>query len=705
MTLKNSFIKLQIEDIKRRIWTIALSMLAFIVLLPIICALNISNFQGRGTPEWQMLQLRGVVGPSNYVIIAATIICAVVCGLSGFFYLHSRKKVDFYHSIPVRRERLFFTSYLNGVLIYFIPYVLNLLFSLIILSINHYLDADILLAAISGVGINLLFFCLTYTLTIIAVMLTGNLIISICGTAVFLLYVPSVKDLIKALYQSFFATFANYTDNKNTSFLSPIESYINVATQNIKGNDYVFSIILSIAATILLIGGALFLYKQRSSEAAGKSMAFGISKPIIKFLLVVPISLGGGILLRSIVTFGYDAWFSFGVVFAFIVSYGLIQVLFEFDIRSVFHHKLQMLLSAVVILSIALILRFDVFGYDNYLPEEDEIQSMSVSMSGIDQGINHYEIVDGNLMYQNTYNYELSKMELTNFQAAYDLAEMGVKNSFKKGDRNDYNAHYWNNDVFTYYVKYTLNSGRQVYRCYGITLEESRDSLSEIYSDQAYKNVHFPIYQWEESDIDEIRVSYYTDILNYDSNGTDSKEGINFSLSGDSLSQLVEIYKTELSGVKLEELETESPVIELSFKLGDYTYDNYCVYPSCVKTLAFLEEHGFDVKKGIEPENVVELTIYNYKRTQEVVSKDGVSAVSSVTVEPVTYKEQKDILQILPALVPTEYSQNNIMLIGVEDNVDVNMTYRFGDSGLVQNFGFSVRTDMLSEQVKKDLGL
>ncbi|MDF2510305.1 MAG: hypothetical protein K0S04_171 [Herbinix sp.] len=708
MILKNSFIKLQIEDLKRRVWSIALSMLAFIVLLPIFCALNISNFQSVSVEEleWIMLQLVGLVGPGNYLIITATIICAVICGLSGFFYLHSRKKVDFYHSIPVRRERLFFTCYLNGVLIYVIPYILNLIFSLIIIGVNHYLNAEILLAALSGVGINLLFFCLTYTLTIIAVMMTGNLIISICGTGVFLLYIPSVRELINSLCISFFATFANYSgSNKSSSFLSPIESYINIATQNIRGNDYIFSIITSVAVTIVLVGVALFLYKKRSSEAAGKSMAFKVSKPIIKFLLVVPLSLGGGILLRSIVTFGYDAWFVFGVIFAFIVSYGLIQVLFEFDIRSVFQHKRQMLLSAVIIAVIALVLRLDVFGYDDYLPEIGEVKSMSVSMTGMDQGLNYYEYVDGNLVYYNAFDYELSRMKLTNVQAAYDLAEMGVKNRIKKGDRNNYNAYYWNNDVYTYYVKYTLKSGREVYRSYGITLEESRNSLSKIYSDQAYKDVHFPIYQWQENDVDEVRVSYNTDILNYDSSGIDAKEGINFSLSGDSLSQLLDIYKAELSGVTLEEAEKEIPVIELSFQMSDYTYDNYYVYPSCIKTLTFLEERGFDVKKRVEPEKVLELTIYNFSKTQEVISKDGVSVVSNVTVEPVSYKEQRDILEILPALVPSEYSQNNRMLINVEENVEVNLTYRFGDSGLVQNFGFSVRKDSLPEQVKKDLGL
>lgn len=704
MTLKNSFIKLQIEDMKRRMWSVILSMLAFIVLLPIFCAIVISNFKGEDYSEWEKLQIIGFVGPGNYILIAATIICAIVCGLSGFYYLHSRKKVDFYHSLPVRRENLFFTSYLNGVLIYFIPYLINLLISLLILSVNHYMNTDIFAAAIKAVGINLLFFCMSYTITIIAVMMTGNLIISICGTGVFLLYVPVVRELKDALCASFFATYAHYTGGRNTSFLSPIESYINIADHNLKGNEYAWAIISSVVATIILLGCALLLYKKRSSEAAGKSMAFRLSKPIIKFLLVIPLSLGGGILLKSIVSSEHDGWFIFGTVFAFVVSYGLIQVLFEFDIRSSFGHWKQMLISAAVVGALAVVLRFDVFGYDGYLPELNDVESMSVSMSGIDQGIYNYELVDGKPEYRRTFEYELNKMKLTDVQAAYKMAEIGVKNRIKKKDRNDYYAYYSENNVFTYYVKYTLKSGREVYRCYGITLEECKDSLNEIYTDQAYKKVHYPIYKWQEKDIKEIWVNYVTELLNYDSKGTNSKEGINFSLSGDSLAQLFEVYKEELGKVTIEEVTQENPVIELTFKVGDQLLNHYYVYPSCVKTLAYLEQNGFDIKKSVLPENVVELTISNYKKTKTIILENGESTVS-MAAEPVTYTEQKDIIGILPALVQRDYSQFNKLLIGAEDNVDVNLTYRFGNSGLVQSFDYSIRKDKLPEQVKKDLGL
>mgnify|MGYP000296715247 CR=1 FL=1 len=55
------------------------------------------------------------------------ITAAVVIGVSSFAYLHNKKKVDFYHSIPVRREALFGAQFSGGIFIVGAAYGLNLL--------------------------------------------------------------------------------------------------------------------------------------------------------------------------------------------------------------------------------------------------------------------------------------------------------------------------------------------------------------------------------------------------------------------------------------------------------------------------------------------------------------------------------------------------------------------------------------------------
>ncbi len=52
----------------------------------------------------------------------AVIILAVTCGVSMFAYLHNRRKVDFYHSLPISRSRLFAVNYATGALCALVPY-------------------------------------------------------------------------------------------------------------------------------------------------------------------------------------------------------------------------------------------------------------------------------------------------------------------------------------------------------------------------------------------------------------------------------------------------------------------------------------------------------------------------------------------------------------------------------------------------------
>ena len=52
---------------------------------------------------------------------------AVVIGAAGFVYLHNQKKVDFYHSLSVRRQMLYLVYHVDGILILAVTYLIHLL--------------------------------------------------------------------------------------------------------------------------------------------------------------------------------------------------------------------------------------------------------------------------------------------------------------------------------------------------------------------------------------------------------------------------------------------------------------------------------------------------------------------------------------------------------------------------------------------------
>ena len=66
------------------------------------------------------------------------ILGAVIAGTAVFYYLHNRQRTDFYHSLPLSRTKLFTINYTAGALLVLLPYVINILFTLIVVAANGY---------------------------------------------------------------------------------------------------------------------------------------------------------------------------------------------------------------------------------------------------------------------------------------------------------------------------------------------------------------------------------------------------------------------------------------------------------------------------------------------------------------------------------------------------------------------------------------
>ena len=142
MTSKNLCFKLMKEDLKRRIWTVALLMLTLFFCIVIPVFYSGSRPMNEFTDALMWLndvrdEVWAIIGAENPFIVMTMIVAAIVCGVSGFSYLHVAKKVDFYHSIPVKREQLFLASYLNGILMMAAVYLLNLLIAMIGGTVRH----------------------------------------------------------------------------------------------------------------------------------------------------------------------------------------------------------------------------------------------------------------------------------------------------------------------------------------------------------------------------------------------------------------------------------------------------------------------------------------------------------------------------------------------------------------------------------------
>ena len=155
MTSRNLFFKLMREDLKHKLWAFGLAFLSFFFWMPVAAAMRIGDLLqqyerwiangttfGIGVTAEMRFQERlmsitlDTVGMSNILNGLTIGTAAIVMALTGFMYVHSRKQMDFYHSVPVRRELIFAAKFINGIIAVFSMYVLNLLFAIGVLAVN-----------------------------------------------------------------------------------------------------------------------------------------------------------------------------------------------------------------------------------------------------------------------------------------------------------------------------------------------------------------------------------------------------------------------------------------------------------------------------------------------------------------------------------------------------------------------------------------
>lgn len=678
MTSKNLCFRLMKEDMKRRVWTIALTVLGFVFTILIPTAIKCGEFR-------DCIVNTGFTVRSNYIqdgiirllrtgeaAVMALIIASLLWAVSGFHYLHNSKKVDFYHSLPIKRWQLFLAIYANGILIPAVIYLLILLPAVgIALQAGVGVDA-IGMVPWQGYVLHLIYYSLLYTTTVVAMMLTGNMVVALLGVTVFYSYGPAVIALALAYCNSWFHTFT-MTAQQERKFLlmlwysSPFANYIGSVGDFNSGLWYVHRLIAAALVTILLAAVSYVLYRLRPSEAAGKAMAFRQAQMPIKVLLVIPISVAFGIffyILRSHLT-----WLVFGTLCGIVLTHCLIEVIYHFDFRRLFAHKLHMAGCVGVSMLLMLAGYFDWYGYDTWVPEPGTVESAAISLYDKDEWVTYGQVdtmKSGNgrpyvyWNYKNRADYCYENMNMTDPSLAIELAQKGV-DSEKAGEK-DKSLGSYSRDMFM--VQFRLKNGKTAQRRYRIPVDEEITKLvCAIHDDEEYRQGAYPIMKQTKEDTAEVFVQQFGR----------TKE---IKMDSDTRGQLLEAYQEEWKSLTAETRGKDVPIGIIQFNTVDlaearkeyeehmdadasYYYDLsdqccYPIYPSFARTLKILEDEGFTFI-SLDETNVSKIRIEHYPIYNEVVTSDDGEVETLYEGGIRDYEGKEDLKMLLPALCYSEY--------------------------------------------------
>lgn len=631
MTSKNLFFKLIWQDFKKRIWCPILVFLAYFLGME-IRLLNYLEHMER-YPSYYDFSIKHYLAnnffapDTNYTVTYMTIVIGGVCALSGYAYLHSRKQLDTYHSMPVKREILFFSRYVSGFFMFLLPFAMHTLICLLLGVTNGAFSWHGFVNAMGFLVVQILSFLLIYSICIVAVCLTGNLIISILGFCVLSGYSTIISVLRDILYEKFYHTYLGSFGEQMWAF-SPIGMLLNLYEyaedyrEMNSGFSYrcmaSYTVVIIIAIIVFTMIGVA-LYKKRATEAAGKPIAFAITEPFIKAIVVLPLSIYCGLLIQEIVNSNSFGWLIFGIAFGFLVIALVMEVIFRLDIKCAFHHWKQLIFNGACLVLIIVVFKSDVLGYNTYVPSDKELSGCAVSIEGLlsisleerteHRGYEYTSALDYRFEHMNVID-NPSVMALARKASAdnlqytkYEYYE-GIEDSPEYKEIQEKEASY--REVA---FKYTKKNGKHVYRQYLIDIsdEATLNLLAEVFADSDYKLGAFPILTngWKKE---------YSHVV---CESNDFSQSV--KLSPERQAKLFEVYQSELLDLTLDEVMNEVPLGNLTFQLKGYNRneyggneEGYKIYPSFVATIELMKEYGFDYMKEFTAEQTKKIRVSRY---------------------------------------------------------------------------------------------
>lgn len=689
MTSKISYWVKWKENVKRRNWTFVLCLVTMLFALPgstaIVLNANMTSYRrslasGENVQwlEQRFLEMQNILakqaGFSEWMPFLAGFF-AVLFAVQGFSFLYSRKKMDLYMSVPVSAGKRYLLICLNGIAVFGLSYLVSLVLTWLVGAAFGLLTVTIVADSAAAFLVNMIGFTAMYQLALAAVMLCGNLMTALLGCGVLFFYEAAARFLFTGLQGEFFTNYCSYAKSQYVDriWLSPFMEYYVLSTQTYYSKGALVRsaqnsgrllqgtlILLGLAVVLALLSYVLF--RRRKTESYTQALAFPALKPVLELLLVVPFAVAVGTVVGNIAG-DMNGFLFAATVLAGLVGHALIRLIYERDLRAVLQNRALALFSVAVSVFVVCIFRFDLTGYDRYVPDTEEIESVSVTLEQDYRGFGSYAVPFGD-GYRPIYSELLENMnsgEADTIEAVRRMAKLwnDTKDQAKESEEKslqtarrelidgDCGEGNW------MIVRYHLKSGRDVYRRFYGNGEAEPEAMETILADESYRRIRYQIYG------EEFEESLHLMRMEYD----DGKQAQLYTLEPQAL---LNAYKADFADYGYRTIKEEDPCGILRFVLEDAGEDwdckwNYPVYESYENTIALLSENGIQVdavENLLTPEDVRDITVtyyhYEYRADEEKLFADQEIREQEIVI---TIEDPEEIGMILKAVYPEELAQ------------------------------------------------
>ena len=313
----------------------------------------------------------------NVFFLAVHFLAPIAASLAVYKYLHSPGSVAVMNSLPASRCKLFNSNYISGLLLSELP-MLAIGFVYLLLATPVYNSAGIDVFArieiLNWVMTSFLIIATIYTISVFAGAITGNTLYHFLGSLLFNGLVPVLYLFLIAYAQFYLWGFDS--SGLHMTLCAKFHPFTGVIMTEGDFTLLQVAFYLFVIAAVLVLSAVL--YNRRKMEKVGDALTWRSLEPFINWIFAF---LGMTLMGAYFYTIDNELPMLYvGGVIGFLILFFIGRMLVKKSFRIFNKRTMRSLLACLLICALLVCgFAFDLTGYENRVPKEASVESMSVN--------------------------------------------------------------------------------------------------------------------------------------------------------------------------------------------------------------------------------------------------------------------------------------------------------------------------------------
>ncbi len=457
--------------------------------------------------------------------------------IRAFGFMHTRRSVDLFHAIPVRRAPLLMGSYMAGLFSICVPLAASVGLTELV-CVYYQVPAPIGPVMFwEAFGVTALLMAAFLTMTVFLMVVSGTLVNYAISLAAVLFGWPCAVFIVNLTMSLFLPGYVSVLPSGVYTALCPFGAVYHVIPNTVyymlemlfpdvsfgEPGRYLISpffLLWWILFTLVLLGGSVFYYCRRKSECAENHFSFALARGCIRSLLSVGAGLGLGAVLG--VALDSNLLYLVGIVIGALFTHIIYQIIMVRSFRRMWLTIPAYVFTIICTGAFLYVLYNGGLGYVQRIPDPAQVEKVEFSLPAVagDEskdsylasyaGMNLYaKDDDWQGEFYPSFKEEASARSITNLHSVVLEQFPGPYLPFEQ------EKHY---STYPMSLTYTMKDGSTLLRSYNVPIyagEGVSSALAEVHRQPEYQAYEL-FWSSQAADIDNVYVCEYTSEFDYD---------------------------------------------------------------------------------------------------------------------------------------------------------------------------------------------